>query len=168
MHQQQQCISSNIASAATLHQQHQHFSSITFGASPPLVHHHLWCITTFDASPPLVHHPLWCITPFGASPPLVHHHLWCITYVGLSAYPLLTISNLTTGIIIFDILSPRAFRKYTTPMVFREFLKNPTYPKIWGLSAYPDTTRHHQTCSRHHQTRTRQYLIGWQWSFVDL
>ena len=87
---------------------------------------------------------------------------------GLSAYPLLTISNLTTGIIIFDILSPRAFRKYTTPMVFREFLKNPTYPKIWGLSAYPDTTRHHQTCSRHHQTRTRQYLIGWQWSFVDL
>merc|ERR1711981_263822 len=56
---------------------------------------------------------------------------------GLSAYPLLTISNLTTGIIIFDILSPRAFGKYTTPMVFREFLKNPTYPKIWGLSAYP-------------------------------
>ena len=25
------------------------------------------------------------------------------------------------------------------------FLKNLTYPKIWGLSAYPDTTRHHQT-----------------------
>merc|ERR1712055_1154746 len=56
---------------------------------------------------------------------------------GLSAYPLLTISNLTTRIIVFDILSPRAFRKYTTPMVFREFLKNPTYPKMWGLSAYP-------------------------------
>ena len=55
---------------------------------------------------------------------------------GSSAYPLLTISNLTTRIIIFDILSPRAFRKYTTPMVFREFLKNSTYPKIWG-SAYP-------------------------------
>merc|ERR1712173_539758 len=36
---------------------------------------------------------------------------------GLSAYPLLTISNLTTGIIIFDILSPKAFRKYTTSMV---------------------------------------------------
>ena len=32
---------------------------------------------------------------------------------------------------------PWTFRKYTTPMVFREFLKNPTYPKIWGLSAYP-------------------------------
>merc|ERR1712016_190167 len=83
-------------------------------------------------------------------------------------YPLLTISNLTTGIIIFVILSPRAFRKYTTPMVFREFLKNPTYPKIWGLSAYPDTTRHHQTppdTTRHHQTRTRQYLIGWSRGF---
>ena len=51
-------------------------------------------------------------------------------------YPLLTILNLTTGIIIFDILSPRAFRKYITPMVFLEFFKNPTYPKIWGLS-YP-------------------------------
>ena len=51
-------------------------------------------------------------------------------------YPLLTILNLTTGIIIFDILLPRAFRKYTTPMVFLEFLKNPTYPKIWGLP-YP-------------------------------
>ena len=51
-------------------------------------------------------------------------------------YPLLTILNLTTGIIIFDILLPRAFRKYTTPMVFLEFLKNPTYPKIRGLP-YP-------------------------------
>ena len=29
-----------------------------------------------------------------------------------------------------------AFRKYITPMVFLEFFKNPTYPKIWGLS-YP-------------------------------
>ena len=32
----------------------------------------------------------------------------------------------------------------------------------------PDTTRHASDTTRHHQTCTRQYLIGWQWSFVDL
>ena len=52
---------------------------------------------------------------------------------GLSAYPLLTISNLTPGIVIFDILSPRAFRKYTTPMVFLElFWKTQHTPKYGG------------------------------------
>merc|ERR1712141_722976 len=129
--------------AATLHQQQHCISSISILAASPLVHHHLWCITTFGASPPLVHHHLWCITTFGASPmvPMVFLEFSKNpTYpkiCGLSAYPLLTISNLTTGIIIFDILSPRAFRKYTTPIVFREFLKKPNLPKIWGLSAYP-------------------------------
>ena len=48
-------------------------------------------------------------------------------------YPLLTILNLATGIIIFDILSPRAFRKYTTPMVFLElFWKTQHTPKYGG------------------------------------
>ena len=41
----------------------------------------------------------------------------------------LTILNLTPGIIIFDILLPRAFRKYTTPMVFHEFLFKPNQPQ---------------------------------------
>ena len=45
----------------------------------------------------------------------------------------LKVLNLTPGIIIFDVLVPRAFRKYTTPMVFCEFLKNPNQPQNLGV-----------------------------------
>ena len=43
---------------------------------------------------------------------------------------------LTPGIIIFDVFVNRTFRKYTTYMVFREFLKKPTNTRIWSWDTY--------------------------------
>ena len=89
-------------------------------SAPLMASHHWW-------------HPLYKIHPNHLMysilhPPSVQH---------TSPFPIykLEVSTylyLTPGIIIFGVLVPRAFRKYTTCMVFRDFLKNPTNPRIWS------------------------------------
>ena len=87
---------------------------------PLMASHHWW-------------HPLYKIHPNHLMysilhPPSVQH---------TSPFPIykLEVSTclyLTPGIIIFGVLVPRAFRKYTTCMVFHDVLKNPTNPRIWS------------------------------------
>ena len=89
--------------------------------------HHFWCTRT-QGFPKIYH--MYSV-PWIFEKPNQPQNLRVETLIwfGIFLY-------LTPGIIIFDVFVNRTFRKYTTYMVFREFLKNPTNPRIWSWDTY--------------------------------